>query len=166
MAGTEERRFPRADPQLVYELARDRLSSQLAQVDALDGKIVSFLGLGSGLLGVLAAFVALREDVPPERTLALVAAAGLVYALLAAVSLSAYSPRRWEVGPNLDQAWQYTAQFELPIMYWWAAEAFKDQYARNKSRVQDKIGGAKLCEKLMVLEAVLLTAGVTLVALA
>jgi hypothetical protein len=128
MALATEPRFPAADPRLVFELARDRLTCQLGQLDALDSKIVGFLGLGSGLLGVLAAFVALREDAPIEGALTLIALAGVVYGALVVASLRAYWPRSWEIGPSLDQ--DGATPPEAAIMY--CGLRFQKQYGNNE----------------------------------
>jgi hypothetical protein len=46
---------------LLYELSRDQLSSQLSFADAIDAKISGAFGISAALAGVLAAMVALRQ---------------------------------------------------------------------------------------------------------
>jgi hypothetical protein len=164
MATQAEQDFPDADPQLVYDLARNKHAVQMGQVDALDGKISNILGVGSALLGILAAFLALHEKRPPDASIASLSIAGALYGTLALLSLLAYFPRAWAIGPKLQEAWDYAAKYSLRHMYWWAAEAFKDQTNENHCRLQFKVWATRAGLILLIGEAVALAVGLLLAA--
>jgi hypothetical protein len=54
--------YPDRDPDLFYDLVRDRLARQHETIDALDGKISQLFALSTGLLGILTPVFALTGE--------------------------------------------------------------------------------------------------------
>lgn len=159
------RPFPGASERLVYELARDRIGGQLSQIDGLDLKLASFLGFGGTLVGIGAAVLALREDSPPLSTVILVAAALLLYAVLAIKCLMGYRLQDWQVGPKLEDAWALARKHPEPVLYWWAAEAYTKFYTANRTLLKAKIGAGKIGVWLLTAETGSLALGLLIAAL-
>jgi hypothetical protein len=101
--------YPDRDPDLFYELARDRLEMQLTTIDALDNKIGLLVSLASGLLGILAAVFALsatrNDEAVGVTQLCVLAVAAVAYVVVAWFGIKAYRCRSWNVGPDLRQVW-------------------------------------------------------------
>jgi hypothetical protein len=99
--------YPLRDPQMFYELARDRLATQLSMLSAVDSKIALLVSFASGLLGLLAAVLALstpKDEVSLSLPhLGLLVAAAVPYAYAAFKGIRAYRAREWSVGPKLGQ---------------------------------------------------------------
>jgi len=149
----ETRPFPDEGGKVVYEIARDRLVAQLSQMDGLDGKLATFLGFGSAMIGILAAFLGLREEATPAAANVFLGFASFFYLLLAGLCLYAYRIRGWDVGPKLGQAWQYSRSYTERQMWWWAAEAYTRFYQRNRSAVQPKVLVGRRAMQLLALES-------------
>ena len=165
MVQEPSRPFPKAGARLVYELARDRIGMQLNQMDALDTKLASFLGLGSALLGIGAAVLALREDTPPAVTIVLFALASVLYVILAVICLRGYRLRDWKAGPKLEDAWANARQYTEQSLYWWAAEAYTNFYLTNRVCLQPKIEAGKTGIWLLTFETGALALGLLIAAL-
>ena len=165
MVAEQQKRFPNADPELVYGLARNKHAIQMAQIDALDAKISNILGLASALIGILAAFLALHDERPPNASIALLSMAGAWYVLLAVLLVLAYFPRQWAIGPKLQEAWDHTRDKQpLRTMYWWAAEAFKKQADDNDSPLKFKVCATRAGIVLLIAETAALGIGLLLAA--
>ena len=165
MVQEPSRPFPKTGERLVYELARDRIGMQMNQVDALDTKLASFLGLGGALLGIGAAVLALREDTPPVATIVLFALASVLYVILAVICLRAYRIQDWNAGPKLEDAWANARRYAEQSLYWWAAEAYTKFYITNKVCLQPKIDAAKIGIWLFTFETGALALGLLIAAL-
>lgn len=151
-------RFPQRDPEFVYDLAKERLNAQLSQVDSLDGKIGNLLGFGSAILAIVMTILTLAPIVP-LRTMVLLFTGIAAYVAMVIVLLIAYYARRWQAGPDLDEAWQYSTQYEIRTMYWWAAESLKECYFANKNKTPRKVKAVKIGLPLLVVETVTLSLG-------
>jgi hypothetical protein len=123
--------FPDCDPQVFYELARDRLSTQLSIIDALDDKIGLLAGLASGLLGILAAVFALSAEASAAQLVVLVGAT-VAYGYVATESLRAYRERDWHVGPDLRQVWDEMHDGEKVSDALWKWRMANDTWASYK----------------------------------
>lgn len=97
--------FPDRDPDVFYELAKDRLAAQLALIDALDNKIGLLFSLSSGLLGILAGVLALRGGQLDLADWITVGASTGVYVLVAFWCQRAYFGRDWDAGPSLQEVY-------------------------------------------------------------
>ena len=160
----ETRPFPDKGERIVYEIARDRVMQQLGQIDGLDGKLATFLGFGSAMIGILAAFLGLREEATPAATNVFLGFAGFFYVLLAVLCLYAFRLRGWDVGPKLGQAWQYSRSYTERNMWWWAAEAYTQFYQGNRKAVRPKVRVARRAIQLLVLESGAIALALILVA--
>ena len=165
MVEVRSRPFPDGGGRLVYELARDRIGMQLNQIDALDTKLASFLGLGGALLTIGAAVLALREDTPPAATIVLFVFASVLYVILAVICLRGFRLRDWNAGPKLEDAWANARQFTEETLYWWAAEAYTKFYLTNKVCLQPKIDAGKTGIWLLTFEIGVVALGLLIAAL-
>ena len=155
--------FPKTEPGVVYSLAMDRVQTQLCQIEALDSKIGTLLGFSGAVLAILAAFLALREGAVPGHALALLCISGTAFLGIALGALRAYYTKHWEVGPDLDEAWQYAREHEERLLAWWAAESFTECFKNNQDNVNLKVRVVKLSVALVVIQAVTLVIGLGLI---
>jgi hypothetical protein len=91
---------PGGDPSLLIDLARDQLGYQQGAADAAETKVGIYFGVGSTLLGVLVAIVALK---PPHTFWTITAACAVTasYVALTVASLSAYWDDEWKLGSDV-----------------------------------------------------------------
>ena len=87
------------DPQLAYDQAHDQLANQLAAVDSLAAKGGAFLAVGSTLVGIAVAVIALK---PGEHAAAIVVLAIIVLAYLTMTycTVRIFGERAWRQGPS------------------------------------------------------------------
>src|SRR6266511_684895 len=97
--------YPERDPDLFYELARDRLSVQLEAIDAVDNKMGLLASLASALMGILAAVVALRGRSLDTAEIVVILLSALVYLRISYYAIRAYFSRSWKTGPTLKNVW-------------------------------------------------------------
>jgi hypothetical protein len=159
MTAQKPSRFPRGDPGIAYDVAKDRLATQLAQIDGLDAKLANAVGFGSALVTIMAAFLALKSDDIPRVAVCFLSTAGVAYIALMIVSLWGYRIRRWDFGPELGAVWNTADQYEEHALTWAVAEATMNAYRANKDAVETKGTLAALTVPLLVLESVLIVAG-------
>src|SRR5215210_5368138 len=93
--------YPNRDPQLFYELARDRHAAQAETLSVLDTKLGLLLSTSSALLSVLVAVYALRPDAFDAWALLLLSVSGAAWLLLGASAVHAIWHRPWRSGPEL-----------------------------------------------------------------
>src|SRR5688572_9297743 len=122
MTPTAPGRYPDRDPQMFYELARDRHASQAALLNALDNKLSVLLSASSALIGILIAVYALRPDAFDTWPLVLLSASAAAWLLLSAFALCTIWPRRWEFGPKLSGIFNdQFSQKDDATLKWFAA---------------------------------------------
>jgi hypothetical protein len=88
------------DPTLLTDLARDQLGYLLGSADAAETKTGIFFGVGSTLVGLLVAIVALK----PPRTpwsIGCASGAGATYLTLTVFCLWVYRTDKWRLGPDV-----------------------------------------------------------------
>lgn len=162
-------KYPDRDPQMFYELARDRLANQLATIDALDSKIGLLFTLGSGLLGILAAVFALRASTSDETigtsAVLVVVAAACAYVVVSFFGVKAYLARSWRVGPDLSQVWadQWTSEDDA-VLRWEVANAIWSDYEANRDDVTTKTKALLWIFAGVIVESLLLALALALVA--
>jgi hypothetical protein len=88
------------DPAHLTDLARDQLGYLLASADAAETKTGIVFGVGSTLLGLLVAIVALRPPSTPW-SIGSASAAGATYLTLTVFCLFVYRTDKWRMGPNV-----------------------------------------------------------------
>jgi hypothetical protein len=152
--------YPRGSPAIPYDWAKEKLALQHAQIDGLDAKLANAFGFGSALWVVAAAFLALRStDVSPV-TIGFLAASGLVYLALVAISYFGYRIRGdWSFGPTFESVRDLADEEEDVKVTWTVAIAINGEYRKNESKVSKKGTWADWALKLLAAETVLLTVG-------
>jgi hypothetical protein len=160
--------YPTGDPQLFYELARDRLNTQLSTIDALDSKIGLLFSLASGLLGILAAVFALRPVTGEDRisilALLLLIAAGVAYCFVAYGGIRAYRIRSWDVGPDLTKVWNDLWSLDDSLVKWRVANALRADYEANQDAVDEKRDALFMVFAGIIVQSLLLALALVLVA--
>lgn len=125
--------YPRRDPQLFYELARERLASQLSAIDSLDNKIGMLVSLASGLIAILAAVFALRGKPFGSAEYTTLSVSVLVYLATSVYGIKAYWTRPWSVGPALIAVWnRLWGDDDDELAKWKTANDFRGYYERNR----------------------------------
>src|SRR5258708_27528759 len=103
--------YPDKDPAVMYEMARDTLEKQLGSIDSLDAKLGAFFAVGSGLVGIVAALVALNPN-GFRYGLAIVVVVARIYSALAAACLFGMWPLNGGGGPLITGV--YSSHTGLP----------------------------------------------------
>jgi len=88
------------NPGVIYDLARTKLTDQLAFGESVETKLGLFMSVGSGLLAVLAAVVVLRHPGIVQAGVLIAGAAS--FAVLACYAIPALWLTRWALGPSDD----------------------------------------------------------------
>ena len=147
-----------ADPEPMYELTRDQLATQLSFVDALDTKIGLFLSVGSGLVGILAAVLALHpSSIGHPDFRALVACVG-AYILVAGAGGFGLWSRAWGLGPDPRVvAKDYNKTSGDAVRRRMAAK-FNQDYEANLTAYRHKLWALRLTLVGLVIETLALVA--------
>jgi hypothetical protein len=166
---TDRTRLPDRDPQLFYELSRDRLATQLSNIDALDNKIGVLVGFASGLLGLLAAVFALKttSDLDPigNWEVTLLVAASVAYLFVVVPGIQAYLHRSWNVGPDLRQVWDALwGEEDDRHVRWEIANDLWAYYEANRPAEDAKARNLQVVFVGVVIQTALVVAGLVLVA--
>jgi hypothetical protein len=160
------RGYPDRDPQLFYELARDRHASQSVVLDLLDSKLNFYLTSSGALVSLLVAVYALRPDEFDGWRIVLPAASGAAWLLLTRFALCAVRPNKWEAGPMLQDVYDsHFSKDDDATLKWRAACHFWSDYDKNKSLMAEKVDALKLSQRLFIIQTALLVAALSLVAL-
>lgn len=167
--------FPTRDPQLMYEVARDRLSTQLDFIDAIDGKIAMLVSIASALLGIAAAVFALHTTSAPVAghadgglsgwEIATLVIGAVSYTVVVAFGMNAYLCRDWDVGPSLRALWdQHGSADSDERIKWGVAVDTWLGYEANKPTYDTKERALKVAFFGTALETLVLVAAISLVA--
>jgi hypothetical protein len=161
--------YPDRDPQLFYELSRDRLATQLSNIDALENKIGGLVGFASGLLGLLAAVFALKttSDLDPigNWEVTLLVAASVAYLFVVVPGIQAYLHRSWNVGPDLRQVWDALwGEEDDRHVRWEIANDLWAYYEANRPAEDAKARNLQVVFVGVVIQTALVVAGLVLVA--
>jgi hypothetical protein len=141
--------FPPADPEVMYDLARNRFDSQLAAVESLDAKLAAFFGVGSALLGIVAAIYAIKPAAFAAGGWLVLALAMIVYVALAAACLAGMAPRVWDVGPAMEAIYNDHKNFSPTEIKWRASGTLLRLANQNKVLYDQKAGKASLSPILL-----------------
>ena len=163
--------YPEGDPQLIYELAKERLSTQLDSVESLDTKIGMLVSLASALLGIAAAVYALRAAtksgaVPPltHGQIATLVAGTALYLIVAASGLWAYFVRGWEGAPDVNSVWSRQTRHNGVALKWEVANDYIHSCEENASKVRQKVVALRIVFVCVILESLVLATSLYLVA--
>jgi hypothetical protein len=158
--------YPDRDPQLFYELARDRHAAQADVLASLDSKLTFYLSASGGLLGILVAVFALRPDAFDAAGLVLTIASGLAWLLLTGTALKSLGLVRWKAGPKLDEVSEsYRTDESDWSRKWRVAESFQRDYEENKPLEEGKACALKWALRLFIAQILLLVLALVLLAL-
>ncbi|TMD04482.1 MAG: hypothetical protein E6J01_13040 [Chloroflexi bacterium] len=150
------------DPQPMYDLTRDQLTSQMSSVDSLDAKLGLFLAVGSGLVSIVAAVVALRPSTHPNLWPLVLCA--IPYVLLAGVTLFGLRPRKWGKGPKASDVAKGYNRTSLHVIKENMAVKFHKDFESNKAAYGQKVWAAEWGLRLLIVETLVLVVGLWLVA--
>ncbi len=152
------------DLNLLYEIARSRLDTQLAFLDSLDTKLGLFLSVGSAILTVAAAIVAVdRTRWSIWAGLALALAIG-AFIGVAFFTVTALRGQKWSIGPDVTQ---------VAALLWTEGESaatksvintLVDLFSRNQSAYDAKVGALAPAAIALVVETLAAAAALALVA--
>src|SRR5437660_3325901 len=103
---TPKSAYPERDPDVYYDLARERLAVQLETLDAIDNKVGLLFSTSSALLGILAAVFALKPDRLGLLEYVALGAFVALYLVVCWQSERAYRCRDWNTGPDVQQVYR------------------------------------------------------------
>jgi len=147
---------------VLYDVARDRLNTQLQSVDQLDAKGATIYSFASAVLGFFAALLSLSASpkTSPADLLffgALVFA-GLVYIVLIVCVLRAYQvSAKWSFRPDLQTLQSNCATYSSSQMQLWVGRECVHSYVENESLIAQKARHLHTALLLLPAEAILLT---------
>jgi|ERR1700674_167964 len=156
--------FPPADPSVIYDLARARLDGQLSAVAAMDSKLAGFLGVGSALVGIVAAIYAIRPDTFKAGGWEFLLVAFVVYGLLSVTSLAGMRPRGWSTAPDMEAIYNDHIHFGEADIRWRATSTLLRLHKKNKVAYDKKARAAKWSSILVVVRTGLVVAAAVTVA--
>jgi hypothetical protein len=157
--------FPATDPDVIYDLARGQVDTQLAAVDGLDAKVSGFYAAGSTMLGIVAAIYAIRPQTFEWGGVVVLSLAVFVWALLAAACLIGVGSRKWQMGPKLDQVYDDYLNFGEREIKWRAVGTLLRLYKMNVPAYNTKTTIALWSPVLLAAESGLVVAAAVMVAL-
>jgi hypothetical protein len=158
--------YPDRDGRVFFDLARDRLSVQLETLDAIDNKIGMLFSVSTGMLGILAAVLALRSGKLLDRHYVLVGVSVVAYLIVAFHSRRAYAAKEWHAGGDLTQTWRmYTESDESDRrLEWKVANRIRLDLEDNKDDLKSKLRALDWLFPALVIQTLSLLATLVLVA--
>jgi hypothetical protein len=156
--------YPDRDPQMFYELARERHAAQAGGLNVLDNKLGLLLSTSSALLGILVAVYALRPDAFGAWALALLSASGAAWLVLGAFAVHAIWHRPWQSGPQLQTVFDLHFSENDSKIKWRAANTFWHDYKHNTTHEKRKARALHWALSLFIGQTVLLVVALALVA--
>jgi hypothetical protein len=148
---------PLPDPQLAYDGARDQLAFQLAAVDSIVAKGGVFLGVGSTLMGIGVAVLALKPGFPWAAWLAL-AGTGVTYITMTVSSVRLFGRENWLDGPNVRELARDLYLRSEAEVKWRATLTLLRQRERNQAPYKRRLRMLRLAAWCLVLETMALLA--------
>lgn len=157
--------YPTSDPDLFYDLAKERLAVQLETLDANDNKVGLLFSTSSALLGILAAVYALK---PTRLGLLEYMALGVFVAFYLVVcwqSERAYRCRDWNVGPNLNEVYRaFSGSRDDRNLKWRVANHIRRDYEKNQPMANVKSMALQLILPCVICQTLILVLALVSVA--
>ena len=149
---TNDPPYPVADPAVVYDLAKNKLSIQLSAIDALDSKIALGISLATTLAAITLAFLGIRAGqdenlASPWRITLMVSTAATYLAALILLTL-AIRNREMDTGLGAQDGWDFVEKHqhildedpsEMRQVYWWATSYFINAVSTNGTHYRQKL---------------------------
>ncbi|HET6311668.1 MAG TPA: hypothetical protein VFH00_11805 [Candidatus Nitrosotalea sp.] len=157
--------FPSASPEVIYDLARARFDHQLSAVDSIDAKLAGFFGIGSALLGIIAAVYAIKPDAFKGGGWVVLGLALIVFIVLSTICLAGMRPRKWQTGPVMQEVYNDHIKLADAEIKWRVTSALLRQHELNRSTYDTKVKSAKASPVLLAILAGLMVAAVIHVAI-
>jgi hypothetical protein len=156
--------YPDRDPQMFYELARERHAAQADSLNVLDTKLGLLLSMSSAFLSILVAVYALRPDAFDAWALVFLLASVGAWVALSAFAVHAIWHRQWKSGPELQEVFDlHFSENDLKIK-WRAANAFWYAYDGNTILEKRKARALHWALSLFIGQILLLVVSLVLVA--
>jgi hypothetical protein len=152
----EKEEFPSRSPDFWYDLTKDQLAQQMADVNALDSKLGLFLSAGSAVIGfqlAVYAFQPSRFGFWQVRSLILAAA---IYGLLSTVALVGLLSRSWGEGPDVRQleADAEEKKYDDDQLKWKAASRYLEDFETNQQKYNLKVWGLRVAASCLIAETI------------
>jgi hypothetical protein len=151
-------RLPATDPGLYLDLGRDQLGYQLGAADATEAKAGTWFAVGSTLMGLLVALVALK---PPKSGMGITLAVLVVvaYLVMTGASMVVFFGSKWGAGPKLNDllinreegGWTDTET------KWVAFKRIRDDFAGNEAPHRMRIFGMRIIAVSLACQTLLLS---------
>ena len=156
--------YPDASPDLMLSIARERLERQLCFLDALDNKLATLFAAGSGLLGILAAILALRPSEAEPVGWAALAVAAIAFLVIAYHGISQLGPSPFDTGVDVDILWEDHSQQDERLLAWETAASYLCFYDNNMAAYSAKLSALRWALKALIIETYALVAGLSFIA--
>jgi hypothetical protein len=160
--------YPERGSALFYELAKDRLSTQLDTIDGIDAKLGMLFSVSSALIGILVAVFTIRGNTTALSVgdYTVISISGALYILAGGVTYVSYRARTWKIGPKLLQVWDdlHDPALDDDLIRWQAARAFWSDYDDNLSDQKKKSDRLPLLVLVVIVQVLALCSALGLVA--
>jgi hypothetical protein len=160
--------YPERGSELFYELAKDRLSTQLNTIDGIDAKLGMLFSASSALIGILVAVFTIRGNTTTLSAgdYTVISISGALYLLAGGLTYVSYRARTWKVGPKLGQVWDdlHDPALDDDRIRWQVARAFWSDYDDNLSGQKKKADRLPLLVLVVIVQVLALCSALGLVA--
>ncbi len=156
MSATSAEPKSQSAPNVLYEVAMNRLQAQMEQIDAIDAKLGTILGFASAILAIFAGFMALGNLERPLFALVLFGLAFLAYLALVIVTIYGYRLIEWHFRPDLNTLQEHCRSFDEAVMKTWVADECIRSINDNRDNIAYKASSANRAVYLLALEVILL----------
>jgi hypothetical protein len=151
-----KQKFPATDPAILIDAARERMSQQLAFVDAIETKLGVFLGVQSALIALLMAAVVVQLKNPQFWGILGIVVSAVVYVASVGVGMYGLWPRKWK-GPDINIRRLYADQFEPGNAAGWKlARSYTRAYEANEPAYKVKARMIRLAPIGLIAQTILL----------
>jgi hypothetical protein len=130
----------------------------------MDTKLAGFFGVGTALVGVIAALFAIKPDAFKAGGFLALAMAVLLYAALAVICIIGMRVRLWDIGPEMEDIYNDYTHYDEAEIKWRATFTLLQRHFTNKGPYDSKTAMAKSAPLLLVILAGLTVATTVYVA--
>ncbi|UCH86862.1 MAG: hypothetical protein JSU97_00095, partial [Dehalococcoidia bacterium] len=166
LVAMDEQAYPQLSPDLMLSIARERLARQLSFLDSLDTKLGTLFAASSGLLGILAAILALRPSEAGTGGWLALGFAGIAFATVACHAVRHLDPRPFNIGVDVDRLWEDHFRQEDHLLRWKTATDYLCYFDENRPKYLAKVKAVRWAVWAVTAESAALVAGLALVAVA